>query len=60
MSYDTDHFCDVWEMLAEAGYCDSIGGAEYDRIVREWNDAGRPEPETFIVQRANGPVVDRG
>jgi len=31
----------VWETLAESGGCDAIGGAEYQRLRKEWQVSGK-------------------
>ncbi len=46
-------FVAACERLSELGHCDSVGGAECRRVHAEWVEAGRPEIEPFIRQRAN-------
>lgn len=51
-----DCFRSVYEALSNEGVCDSPGGVEYQRVLQEWLDAGRPEASVFIRLRANaGP-----
>lgn len=59
---DDTTFANEWCLLAKLGHCDSLGGAEFDRIRREWIENGRPtDVEGFIIQRANvGPPCDEG
>lgn len=50
----SDELFDVWyELLAQKGQCDSPGGAEYQRVRREWQEAGKPAPKAFILSAAN-------
>ncbi len=52
-----DMFDDWWITLAEQGMCDGFGGAEYERVRREWADAGFPSPIPFFIERqANRPA----
>lgn len=46
-----------WVYAAEQGFCDEMGGAEYDRVRSEWINAGMPyNMWGFIYWRANvGP-----
>ena len=51
----------AWDMLAELGQCDSIGGAEYRRVTAEARLVGvgnsQVEMRRFIRERVNlGPV----
>lgn len=47
-------FRSTWKLLAEQGHCDALEGAEYNRVVREYHDAGYPDDmEEFIKRRAN-------
>lgn len=50
---DTD-FHAAYERLSRTGACDSPGGMEYARVLREWHDSGRPTfLDQFIKVRAN-------
>jgi hypothetical protein len=50
------NFWAAYERLAEDGKCDSPGGAEYRRVLREWIEQEPDDMETFILRRANaGP-----
>jgi hypothetical protein len=53
-------FLSTWQRLEQLGVCDSQGGAEFERVYREWVDAGWPSAvEAFIRKRANiGPCPD--
>ena len=48
-------FYAAYERLSRRGLCDSPGGAECSRVLREWNEAGQPTHhlEEFIKRRAN-------
>lgn len=45
-------FVSAWERVAAEGGCDAVGSAEYHRVFREWNAAGRPEYETIAERDA--------
>jgi len=50
----TESFAGIWDVLERYGLCDSIGSAEYRRVLCEWINAGRPMPcAQFIIERAN-------
>lgn len=52
-------FLNAYLRLASEGKCDSPGGAEYKRVLAEWQMSGRPSTvETFIVSRANAALWD--
>lgn len=58
MQVDAKEFFDVtWAALADAGWCDDIGGMEYQRVLKEWLSLAVPPDVTeFIKRRANiGP-----
>lgn len=60
VAYTLNDFWDAYERLAHEGKCDSPGGGEFTRVQYEWQLWGRPDPEEFIVQRANvGPFDPR-
>jgi hypothetical protein len=47
-------FDPVWRECEVHGWCDAWGGAEYERVVREWFVVGRPlDVATWIRRRAN-------
>lgn len=47
-------FYAAYGRLSRRGLCDSPGGAECSRVLREWTAAGRPaDVESFIRRRAN-------
>lgn len=50
-------FDQAWADLAKLGACDSIGGMEYHRVLKEWEQyRGTDTLETFIKRQANlGP-----
>ena len=50
---DLKSIYDTYEKLAHEGYCDAPDGAEYKRVLEEWEKVGRPDPEPFIRDRAN-------
>ena len=45
----------IWMRLADRGYCDSIGGMEYSRVLAEWRRDGRPMTnlKKFIKSQCN-------
>ena len=44
----------VWDYRARDGVCDGRGGAEYRRVLAEWQRCGTVEPpHLFIRRRAN-------
>lgn len=44
----------IWSALADKHRCDIWGGAEQQRVLREWLDAGCPLPIVqFITKHAN-------
>lgn len=53
-------FTAVWEALAECGYCDHLGGAEYHRVSDAWIKADCPEDGIgrFILDRVTGKPGD--
>lgn len=55
--YRVKRFNKVWKRLSSQGSCDTIGGSEYWRVLREWILSNKAEPiEEFISRRANiGP-----
>lgn len=54
-------FASTWYALSAVGACDAIGGMEYQRVLREWEQAGFPvDLEEFIRRRANIGPEDRG
>jgi hypothetical protein len=49
-------FDEVWSYLAAQGFTADQGGAEYRRLAREWDEAGRPRPLTgWLVERLPSP-----
>jgi hypothetical protein len=50
-------FRETYQRMSERGLCDSVDGAEYNRVRSEWVEAGRPSGiRYFILARANaGP-----
>lgn len=53
-----EEFYAAYEALAEQGHCDGAGGGEYERVLAEWNQLGRPTPlATFIRRRANSMPI---
>lgn len=48
-------FDTTWKKLADQGKCDGHGGAEYQRVRREYNSNPVPDHqlEDFIYKRAN-------
>lgn len=48
---DLDVFDQVWDQLADAGCCDSRGGAEYQRVRSAWIFEGAPEAIGAYIQR---------
>ena len=44
-----------WTLMMEAGYCDAVGSAEYDRVLTKWLDADAPDCGDFIAEHANRP-----
>ncbi len=54
MTTSKKEFADAYERLSKKGRCDGPGGREYQRVLQEWEDAGRPDDlERFIVVHAN-------
>lgn len=54
MSENDDAFWKAYSWLADEGSVDSSGGAESIRVLKEWNEAGRPKAVfAFILRRAN-------
>lgn len=51
---DIDAFAGAWFRMSGLGACDDIGGAEFQRVRQEWEDAGMPRPiDQYIYRRAN-------
>lgn len=49
-----ESFDAVHSQMAKLGMCDGTGGVEYSRVLRQWNDAGRPAAiAEFIYRKAN-------
>jgi len=50
-----EYFNRVYADLADTGQTDAPGGQEYDRVRREWEEAGRPvdDVEEFVRRHAN-------
>jgi len=46
-------FNSVWLALEELGYCDDLGGMQYQRIYREWIAQHIKSIEAFIKKNAN-------
>lgn len=57
MSYDLIDFLCWYEALAEQGACDALYGMEFYRVLQEWLQAGRPDPERYIPIASNRPSV---
>lgn len=57
IGYWVGRFATTYVAMAALGQCDEPPGAEYSRVLREWNEAGMPENiADFIRRRANvGP-----
>jgi hypothetical protein len=56
---NVDWFNRNWRWCADHGYCDDIQGAEYQRVRREWFDAGCPDDvDLFIRRHANLPSIN--
>ncbi len=54
-------FYRAYEEMAEHGHCDGAGGCEYVRVLREWNELGRPAGvKPFIRARANIASTPQG
>lgn len=47
-----EQFARIWRALAEAGVCDEYGGAEYQRVMWEWCEAGQPRPIAHSIRTA--------
>lgn len=48
------NFLENWERLSAEGACDSVGGAEFNRVFLEYLKAGKPMlVAEFIRERAN-------
>lgn len=53
---DQKRFRAVYESLSFEDRCDSRNGMEYQRVLRDWVEAGKPsDMGAFIHQRANTP-----
>lgn len=53
-------FVAAYSQLSRRGACDMVGSAEYQRVLAEWERAGRPvDVVTFIVLAANRPAPHR-
>jgi hypothetical protein len=51
------HFGRTWDGLARMGVCDEKGGAEFERVLKEWVEADRPSNiEEFIAARASATL----
>lgn len=60
VSADERKFHEAYERLSEDGRCDSPDGAEYERVLAEWREAGCPDTiDEFIGARANEVNADR-
>lgn len=60
---DVRRFRANWRALARRGGCDTIDGAEYQRVLSEWAQNGCPVAVAkFIAERANrrAPSPDEG
>ena len=44
-------FDQIWELMAEAGSCDALHGAEYRRVRAEWMRECFPVNIRFFIQR---------
>ena len=55
-------FNQTWSDLAKHGICDTMGGAEYTRVLKEWLQAGQPPDITSFIKssanRAPEPLTD--
>jgi hypothetical protein len=48
------NFCDDWNLLADNGQCDELGGAEFRRVLAAWIAANCPDPrQQFILTTVN-------
>lgn len=51
--FEVLRFIYVYKLLADQGKADEPGGAEFRRVFVEWMEAGKPDGENFITERAN-------
>lgn len=50
-------FLRQWVLMEHEGKCDAFGGAEFTRVLSEWEREGRPAAvKEFIELRANRPA----
>ena len=51
-----DQFDEEWKYAEEHGYCDGLGGAEYNRVRAAWlAEEPRPAAPRYILWACNRP-----
>jgi len=49
-------FIRAYQSTAKRGQSDEVGGCEYERVLQEWIDAGKPAGiKAFVREAANRP-----
>lgn len=52
--------CLAWGMFEDDGKADTLGGSQWQRMLTDWHEAGRPEPWTFATAWIAADDAKRG